>query len=165
VRPIGNDQQIERTVPASLSIDGDRPRTFARHVDDLHAGDQTRARRQEATMQQVEQNRAADTQSECLGMQVAIGKVQHRPALMVISEQPIDPGPSRQGVLFEAKCAKYRKAGGLQEKSSAHGTRLFEALQHGDAMSGLSEEACRGLSSDAAAYDADFQGPQPHVPS
>ena len=115
-------------------------------------------------MQQVEQDRAADAQSEGFGMQVAIGEVEDWPAVMVFPEQPVDPGPNRQGILFKAKRPKHGEAGRLKEETGAHGMRLFETLQHGNAVSGFGEEACRGLSGNAAAYDTDFQGPQPHAP-
>ncbi len=52
--PVGNDQQIERTMPAALLVDRDRPCSFACDVEDFYAGDQTGSRRQQTAMQQVE---------------------------------------------------------------------------------------------------------------
>ncbi len=109
---------------AAQRIDGDRPRALTHDIDDLGVGDEANTRREQTMMEKVEQDRPANAEPERLGMQIAVGEIEDRSSLLVLSEQTVDAGTCRERGLNQAEGTQHGEAGGLQQQAGAHRSRL-----------------------------------------
>ena len=159
MRAIGDDDQIEWPVCRTASIHDRGGRPLGEDIGDLAADPQARRRALQALMQELEQHAAQDAEPVRLGMQVGIGKLEHRAPAMGPALQPVDARAARHGLVHEPKRAQHGEASRLQQQPGADRPRLGEALENRDGMAGIGQQGGDCLAGYTAADDGD---PQSH---
>ena len=94
-----------------------------------------------------------DTESEGLGMQVGIAKIEHAAAAMRLALEAADARAAHHGLVGEAESAQHGKAGGLKQEPRTDRAGLCEAFEDRDLVAGIGQQDRSGLAGDAATDD------------
>ena len=157
MRAIGDNDKVERTMPASRLVNHRRAPAIVLDVDDFGTGNQMRGRVLQSLIQQPEQRTTMDAQPVRCLVQFSVGKIENNMPAVVQSEEAIDSGAQPLDPIAKIEAAQHRQAGGLQQQASAGRPRLDEALEDGNAMPGVSQKRRSRLAGYSTAGYSDFE--------
>lgn len=108
MRTIGDNDKVERTMPASRLVNHRRAPAIVLDVDDFGTGNQMRGRVLQSLIQQPEQRTTMDAQPVRCLVQFSVGKIENNMPAVVQSEEAIDSGAQPLDPIAKIEAAQHR---------------------------------------------------------
>ena len=157
MRPIGNNDEVERAMPAAHLGHHRGAPAVVLDLDDFGAGHQTRGRALQPFVQQPEQRTAMDAESMRRLVEIGVGEVEYHVLKMVQPEEAVYPGAQLLHLIPEVEAAQHRKTGGLQQQARPGRPWFGEALEDSNAVPGVGEKRRGCLAGNTATDNSDVE--------